>query len=316
MKEKIKGLTDLLLEARSLLHGVHHGVRDAAVQVPDRVLDVQGQRVVLVIHRHHETLHGLHVLGPRKIQLGGGLGQAAPAGIQKKKKRNFSCEEEEEEDDSSVSPDDRRLPHDVGAESPAGHHVPVYAPALGAVGHPEQGLVAALLLAAPREHESVGLLEHALAERQRLDQDPGGLQALAEGSPDLLGYVAEGLELLHVLVQAALELVGKVLLARYRVNRLVVGYGEEPVEELGESLVQHVLAQRLLEALVRVGRGDVVDHRLVQAVYRRLALDGHGPVDLVEQRQGLVLGLSSQHRDRFCNVNNFSMSFVKLLSLS
>ena len=126
-------------------------------------------------------------------------------------------------------------------------------PALRAMGHPQQSLVTRLLLhTRTREQQSVSLLQHTFSQRQRLDQYPRSFQTLAERVADLLGNIAERLDLVHRPVQAALELVGEVLLSLHRIDRPMVGYREELREELGEALVEHLLAQWLLEVLSRV----------------------------------------------------------------
>lgn len=71
--------THLLHESRPVLQRAQNGIRNAGAQLLDGVHGVQTQRIVMTVHRHDEPLDRLHVTGPREIQFGRRLGQAAPA---------------------------------------------------------------------------------------------------------------------------------------------------------------------------------------------------------------------------------------------
>lgn len=71
--------TYLLLERRTSLHRVHNGTWNAGVQIPDGILDVQFQRIVIVIHRCDEPPDYFHVARPCEIQFVCRLCQAASA---------------------------------------------------------------------------------------------------------------------------------------------------------------------------------------------------------------------------------------------
>ena len=146
-------------------------------------------------------------------------------------------------------------PHDIGAESTAGPDGGTDALAPWTIGHPEEGGVAGLLLGAcAGEQHAVGPVQHRFAECQRLDQDPGRLQAFRDRFRDLDRYVAERLDLFHRLVQARLELLREILLVLAGIHGAVIRDREQFGEELDEPFLKHVPRQRLLQTVRRVAR--------------------------------------------------------------
>ena len=198
----------------------------------------------------------------------------------------------------------RCSPHDVGAESAAGPDRGTDALAPGTIGHPEQRAVAGFLLrAGTGKQHAVRPIQHRFAESQCLDQHTRRLQALAHRFRYLFRYVAKRLYLVHRLVQAGLELLREILLVLVRVHRFVIRDREQFGEELDEPFLKHVAREGLLQRVRRVARRHVINHRLVQRLYRRPAQHRHRPVHLIEQRQRFVLRLSREHRHRLCNNN-------------
>lgn len=58
---------------------MHDGIRNAGVQLPDGEPDVQAMVIGIAAHRRDEPLDRLDVTGPREIQFGRRLRQAASA---------------------------------------------------------------------------------------------------------------------------------------------------------------------------------------------------------------------------------------------
>lgn len=77
--------TDLLLERRPVLHGVHNSVGDASVELSHCPLGIETEGIVATVNGDDQTLNSLHVAGPREIDLRCWLGQATPVQKQNKK---------------------------------------------------------------------------------------------------------------------------------------------------------------------------------------------------------------------------------------
>lgn len=135
------------------------------------------------------------------------------------------------------------LPHHVHAVAvadlwPVVLRVPV---AVGAVVHLEQMQLAGLrqLLAV----QSIRFAEHLGALEQGAHKDVGHVNAVHQIGLNFLGYLAEGLQIIIVVLQAVgVVIVQLAIIVLGQMHRLVVGNGEQILKELVQCALQAALA--------------------------------------------------------------------------
>ena len=232
---KYSDLTHPHVDVHLPLHGVHDGLGHLGVDVFYDEVQVDSAVVVLLLHGRQQSLDAFEVSVPRGVQLHHVLVQAPTEHVQAVPRARFG---------GALQSQARR----------AVHHL-----------HERVVTLRAAFAAVFQDHR-LGDVEHLQADLERLQDEPGGLEALGQCLAELSRHLPEGLHVVERPSQALFVLERELVTGLVQV--VLVSHGEERGEELRDGGFDvDVRGQHGFVAVVQV---DVLPNVEVQISYGTL----------------------------------------------